>query len=438
MFQKKNNFSYIFQTLDFVTIGPSATNCALFTGKVFNDKSEYYFREYLSLIENGEWKLEKFDWNKKPNPLLETSDFLGQMVNKAASFLYPINMWAGDQTESGAKIIMNQKIAPKEDENKVTISFRPNILAIPSFDWENIWEKVENRVKYDDHFKVQGFSQQQILNAFDKLKNIFPATWIKKQYKEQAIQSGINFELGMDYPPDTSSFWYPAYHIARSSIGSICIDPGLNYLVELGLSLTRLKDFSAFNKLQTALTKSGGNQHCICVADDFHSRGLLNEVEPLIANGPFRNDLNINYKNQSIDIELKAFTSASPAKMLSKEIQKKIKSLPNTFNRPLIFHAILIENGVFEKDREDLFYDSIDLIKNELSDNISAVVGGRVFVDSNGGRLKRDCMKICINETARFQILESDIQEIFKNNYETATFPIFGLGTFFYFENKQE
>ena len=438
MSQKGINFSYIFQALDFVHIETSQTNCALFSGKVFNDKSEYFFRQYLSLLENGEWKLERFDWNKKPNPLLETKDFLGKLTNKAASLLYPINMWAGEQTESGAKIIMNQKIAPKDVEDNVNVSFRPNILSMPSPSWENIWEKIENRVKYDDHFKVQGFSEEELLAAFDKLKNIFPGTWIKKQYKDQANQSGIKIEMGMDYPPETSSFWYPSYHIARSSLGAICVDPGLNYLVELGLSLDRLKSVPGIKLLQNSLTKSSGNQHCICIADDFNSRGLLNEVEPQIANGAYRNDLNISYKNQSIDIELKAFTSNSPDKMLSREIKKKIDSLPKTFDRPLIFHAILIENGVFEKEREKVFYDSIDTIRDELSEGISAVVGGRIFVDSNGGRLKRDCEKICINENSRFKLLESDIKEIFKKNYETASYPIYGIGTFFYFENEKK
>ncbi len=438
MVQKGINFSYIFQALDFVRVEESQANCALLSGKVFNDKSEYYFRQYLSLMDNGEWKLERFDWNKKPDLILETKDFLGQLTNKAASLLYPTNMWAGEQTESGAQIIMNQKIAPKDAEHKVSVSFRPNILSVPSSSWENIWAKIENRVRYDDHFKVQGFSEEELLKAFDKLKNIFPATWVKKQYKDQAEKSGLKIEMGMDYPPETSSFWYPSYHIARSSLGSICIDPGLNYLVELGLSLDRLKDVTGFNLLQNALTKSSGNQHCICVADDFNTRGLLNEVEPQIANGSYRNDLNITYKDQSIDIELKAFTSNSPDKMLLREIKKKIDSLPKTFNRPLIFHAILIENGVFDKERENAFYHSIDTVRDELSESISAVVGGRIFVDSNGGRLKRDCAKIYVNENSRFKLLRSDIQEIFKKNYETATYPIYGIGTLFYFENEKK
>lgn len=436
MLQKENKFLYIFQSLDFVRIGTNAINCALFSGKVFNSTSEYYFRQYMSLMENGEWKLEKFDWNKKPNPNLETSDFLGQMVNIAANLLYPINMWTSCQIESGAKIIVNQKIAPKEVMKNVSVSFRPNILSIKSSDWENIWTKIENRVKYDDHFKVQGFSEQQILQAFDKLKNIFPGAWIQKQYKKQAALNNVQVEMGMDYPSESSSCWYPVYHIVRSSLGSICIDPGLNYLVELGLSLDRLKDVPGFNILKESLTKSAGNQHCVCVADDFNSRGLLNEIEPLIGNGSFRNDLNIIYKDQSIDVELKAFTSMSPFQKLAREINEKNRNLPKTFNKPLIFHAVLIENGIFEKDREEAFCDSINSIKNELSDKISAVVVGRVFVDSNGGRLKRDWLKIFLNETAEFQLLESDIQEIFKKNYETVAFPIFGLGTFFYFENR--
>ena len=63
--------------------------------------------------------------------MTETIDFIRQLTDKAAGMLYPINMWSGEQTDSGAKITMNQKITPKDVEHKDSVSFRPNILSIP-------------------------------------------------------------------------------------------------------------------------------------------------------------------------------------------------------------------------------------------------------------------------------------------------------------------
>jgi hypothetical protein len=436
MSNSKLTFSYVFEVLDF-ELHKSGKKCAAFSGKVFNNQIEYNFRQYVFLLKNGEWGLQDIQWDKH-HPFLETDEFLQQLTNKAAKLLCPINSLYGEQSENGAKVIFNQKIAPKESLYRVFSSFRPEILSIPSVRWENIWNLIENRVNYDEHFRVQGFLKAEVIKAIGELKKIFPASWIKKQYENESQLKGLKLDMGMDFLRNSSPFWYPCFHLVRTAIGCICIDPAWNYLVELGLSVNRLKSFPGVNSLINSLTVSNGNQHHICLADDLNKRGLLFELEPKIANGSCKNDLSIKYNGQIIDLELKAFSSNSPSRSLIKEIHKKINVLPKKFDKPLIFHAILIENGEFNKERVELFYKSIGSVMNNLSENISAVVAGKIFVDATGGNLKRDSEKICINVNSHFKLLESDLKEIFKRNYEKVTYPFYGIGNFFGIGNYGE
>ena len=61
--------------------------------------------------------------------------------------------------------------------------------------------------------------------------------------------------MGTEFPPD-HEFWFPAYHLARTALGAICIDPGWNYLVEIGLSLSELTGFNGLQKLEQQLAAS--------------------------------------------------------------------------------------------------------------------------------------------------------------------------------------
>jgi hypothetical protein len=433
--ERKITYKFEFYSLDFTYLQENNVNCALFTGKVYNMSSEFHFKKYLSLLLTGEWKLQQLVWNRRPPSSFDSIEFIQQLVNKAAPLLYPINMWPGEQTEKGARLTVNQKIAPEDKKDDVTVSFRSQLLSIPSPSWDEIWSLIINRVKHDEHFKVQGFSNVEVIRAIEQLELVFPSSWVKKQFKLEAKNQNIDQSMGMEFPPE-SDFWYPAYHIGRTAIGSICIDPGWNFLVELGLAINDLKEVSGIHKIINSLTKYSGNQHCICLANDLNKRGLLNELEPLIGNGPYKNDITINYNGKILDIESKAFTSNKPDKALDKEIKKKIECLPNNYERPLIFYAVLIENGVFDRGKELAFYKAISNLSNELSDKITAVVGGKLFVDASGGHLKRDSEEIFVNPNAKHALSEDELRDIFKKNYSDVTYPIYGIGTYFYFSNE--
>ncbi len=432
MKEKEVTYKFEFYRLDFSQLIEINVNCALFTGKVYNSSSEYHFKKHLSLLETGEWKLQRLVWNRKPPSSFDSIEFIKQLVNKAAALLYPINMWPGEQTDKGARLTLNQKIAPEDKKDEVAISFRSQLLNFPSPSWDEIWTLIINRVKHDEHFRIQGFSNEEVILAIKKLALVFPPSWVKKQFKLEAKNQNINQSMGMEFPPE-SDFWYPAYHIGRTALGAICIDPGWNFLIEIGLAINDLKKVSGIDKIINSLTKYSGNQHCLCLANDLNKRELLIELEPLIGNGPYRNDITINYNSKIIDIESKAFTSNKPDKALDKEIKKKIECLPNDYDRPLIFCAVLIENGVFDRQKELAFYDSISNLSAELSDKITAVVGGKLFVDASGGHLKRDSEEIFVNPNAKRPLTEEELREIFRKNYTDVTYPMYGIGSYFYF-----
>ena len=434
MQERKITYKFEFYRLEFTNLKENNVECALLTGKVYNSSSEFHFKKYLSLLKNGEWKLQRLVWNRKPPSSFDSIEFIQQLVDKAAPLLYPINMWPGEQTETGARLTINQKIAPEDKKDDVAVSFRSQILGIPSPPWDEIWPLIVNRVNHDEHFTVQGFTNEEIIRAIEQLELVFPSSWVKKQFKLEAKKHNAVLSMGMDFPPE-SDFWYPAYHIGRTALGAICIDPGWNFLVELGLAINDLKEVSGIEKIKDSLTKYSGNQHCVCLANDLNQRGLLIELEPLIGNGPYKNDITIDYNSKIIDIESKAFTSNNPDKSLAKEINKKIECLPNNYDRTLVFYAVLIENGVFDKEKEIVFYKSISKLP-ELSDKITAVIGGKLFVDASGGHLKRDSEEIFVNQNAKHPLSEEELRDIFKKNYSDINYPIYGIGSYFYFSNE--
>ncbi len=137
-------------------------------------------------------------------------------------------------------------------------------------------------------------------------------------------------------------------------------------------------------------------------------------------------------------VEVKEFTSQNPEKRLQREIADKIKKLPQQLEQPVVFHVVLSEKGVFDKKREDRFLDAITGLQGSLPDEISAVVAGKRFVDSKGGRIKRDIERVVINATAITPIDEEYLRVVFKANYRHTEYPIYGIGSFLTFGNKPD
>ncbi len=244
-------------------------------------------------------------------------------------------------------------------------------------------------------------------------------------------------KFGDPFPQGVSNSWFPAYHLARTALGAICVDPGWNYLIEIGLSITELEGFKGCKRLVNQLTKSPGTQHHICLASELFYRGLLVDLEPLTGDGSATNDLLVKVADNCYAIEVKEFTSNKPKFKIIKELKDKEKKLPKNPNNPVLFHVVLREVGYLDCKKEQEFIDDICSNNLDIPPRIGAVIIGTRFIDSNGGRVKRETKKIIINDKSIHPINISEIEHIFKNNYSEVCQPSYGIGTFFCFENRK-
>ncbi|MDR4485706.1 MAG: hypothetical protein R3B95_21360 [Nitrospirales bacterium] len=386
------------------------------------------FELILQPTVDGEWQSVRLNWADITRPpILGEKQFIQELVNCAARLLCTINMWPGEQTEGGASLTLNQKVIPEDVRNRVLVSFRPDILKVPSVKWDLLWEYIEQRVEADPLFEVLGFERETLQRILPLLKQIFPNDWVRARYKS-AGNSGMadQFEAG-------SEGWFPAYHLARTAHGAICRDPGWNYLVEIGLALEVLREFEGLDRLKRQLTKSSGTQHHVCLPADLHERGLLRGLEPQTGIGAATNDLLVGTGENIFQIEVKEFTSENPARQLQREIADKVNKLPQKPRQPVVFHVVRNEQGLSEKAHEDSFLDAIKEVQGALPDKISAVVAGKRFVDSTGGRIKRSIDLIVTNPTAISPIEKEYLRVVFEANYHDIKYPIYGIGTFFSF-----
>lgn len=163
-------------------------------------------------------------------------------------------------------------------------------------------------------------------------------------------------------------------------------------MVEIGLSIHELQEFKGVQRLKQQIARSPGTQHHLCLAAELYRRGYLLALEPPTGSGGSTNDLFVTCGDLQYEIEVKEFASQDPGAKLLKEINEKSSKLPKCPAKPIVFHAVLVGNGAFDKAKEDRFFQSIRELelKQNMPRNISAVVAGRRFVDSSGGRVKRD------------------------------------------------
>lgn len=405
-------------------------------GFLYNKNFKSNFKTILMPIKDGQWGLNEIYWEKEMPIFVNKKNLTQQILNTMANeYLKTINMWAGEQMEKGAQIYFNEILAPKEAEIKMPISFRLGMLNIPSQDWNDMWSLIYARIKLDPYFKVHGFEKDEVLKAVKNLEKIFPAEWVRAKYN---LASTTNNPAGMgDEFQGKEKYWFPAYHLARTAQGAICIDPGWNYLVEIGLSISELENFKEAKKLIGELASNPGTQHHFCLAAELYKRGYLIGLEPETGNGNATNDLLVSINKNQYAIEVKEFSSNNPVKRLIKELKDKAKKTPGTPNNAIIFHIVLIGNkeDYCLKKKEDSFSKQIDYIFLNIPPQISAIVVGVRLIDSSGGRIKRNISKIIINPNAIISSDIKDLSELFKSNYKNIIFPAFELGTYFYFGN---
>jgi len=430
MIANESTIHYEIKGLRFGRHGEDNTSVAIARGDAIVSGAVSGFELILSPISDGQWKLVNLGWHTDGSlpPILHEQQSMKALVNCAARILDTINMWPSEQAEGGASLCMNQRVIPKDVRDRTLVSFRPKILNVPSASWHHLWDHIEGRVEGDTFFDVLGFDRITVQRVLPLIKEIFPSDWVRARYAA-ASHSGMSdqFDSGLDG-------WFPAYHLARTAHGSICRDPGWNYLVEIGLALETLRDFEGVDRLKRQLAKSPGTQHHLCLASDLHKRGLLKGLEPLTGVGAATNDLLVGLNGNMFQVEVKEFTSQYPAKRLQREIANKVVKLPQKLEQPVVFHVVLNEKGVFDKEREDCFFSAITELQDSLPAIISAVVAGKRFLDSKGGRIKRNIEKVVTNATAIAPIDEEYLRAVFETNYSNVEYPIYGIGSFFSFE----
>jgi len=425
---------YEFHSIRFANDSNANTGMAYTSGKVSVAGVDGRFGLALSPMDGGEWKLRDTRCSGDFAELLRCKEVLQELVNRAALLLKTINVWAEEAASGeGAKLFVNQQLAPSQFSGRVMISFRPDMLSLPMAQWDDMWSLIEGRVRNDPYFRVHGFGGDEVQQAIQALKQIFPGSWVRKRYRRQ---DGANPKMASDLPQDSEG-WFPASHLARSALGAICIDPGWNYLTEIGLSILELQGFNGLQRLKKQVSRSPGTQHHLCLAAELFRRGHLLALEPSTGSGGASNDLLVRCGDRQYEIEVKEFSSTNPASNLAREIENKCKKLPERLERPVVFHAVLLEKGKFEKSKEDLFFEAVRELAPNMSRKISAVVAGRRFVDASGGRVKRDAEVRILNPDAFVPSNTEDLAALFAKNYDSVQYPVFGIGSFFNFTTEE-
>lgn len=424
---------YEFQNIKFDAAAGTNEGLAFTDGTLTALGKDGRFRLALAPKTDGEWGLRGMKFSGNMAEVFHSQHLRQDMLNRAAVLLKTINVWTAESDScNGAQLFLNQQIAPSEFADRVVISFRPDMLSLPTANWDAVWHLIEGRVRSDQYFRVHGFSVDEVVGAIAPLKQIFNGPWVRAKYRK-ASNKNAKLNMATDFPQDTE-YWFPAYHLARTALGAICVDPGWNYLVEIGLSIRELQGFDGLQRLTQQIARSPGTQHHLCLAAELYRRGHLLALEPQTGAGGSTNDLLVTYGDRQYEIEVKEFASHDPGKRLAREVVTKSKNLTEHPARPIVFHAVLIENGIFDKAKEDLFFQSIRELVQDMPRNISAVVAGRRFVDSSGGRVKRDAEIRILNPRALVQSNEEDLAMLFAKNYDTIQYPMFGIGSFFYFQ----
>lgn len=421
-----------FKDIQFKSDG--SVNGICLTGHLFYAQSTFLFTLFMIPLDSGKWQVKRLDW-QHPQPDLnmqKTAEWL--IVNQATTIITTTNMWSEQNNGGGAKILMNEIRVPDSAIPLNYISFRMDLLYMPSPDWSEMWDRINTRISADPYFRVHGFSTEEIVSAVKELKNIFINDWVRAKYRAANLTNNPP-KMNDDFSQKEKS-WFPAYHLARTAIGAICVDPAWNYLIEIGLSIKELKGFQGLDSVLKELCRNSGSQHHLCLAAELYKKGYLTGLESPTGSGSATNDLLVSVNGNTYAIEVKEFTSKNPLKVLIAELKDKAKKLPKNLSCAVVFHIVLREETASTAiSKEQEFLNSLESLPSEIPLNISAVVVGSRFVDSMGGRIKRNTNKIILNASSPLNI-KDDLEVIFEKNYSEIYYPVFGIGSFFYFSKS--
>ncbi len=321
---------------------------------------------------------------------------------------------------NGATVRIGHTSMNSEQEQASFAIFRGDILSFYRLDWPHLWSAIENRFSYDPEFWVNGFTRQDAVRAVTILKSVFPWEWTRKRYRSAAKKSST---VGM-WDEMQANEGFPAYLFARTAIGCICKDPGWNYLITLAQACHNLKNYVKGPSFLKRIAGKPGDIHHANFAGYLHQRSMLAEIEPPTGSGSATNDLAAKIGETIIDIEMKSLTSNDPARQIRQEILEKCRKLPSIPKRPIVFFVLLVEKSLAgEEKTQQQELDSITANLMADSAGVSAIVIGRMFIDSTGGPIKWNFEKFLINEQACHCVDEPLLRQIFKPNWERIYYP---------------
>lgn len=323
---------------------------------------------------------------------------------------------------------MNQQLAPHEFQEKVHFSARLDALDLPDDEWTTLWGRIESRCKFDPHFRVTGRDRNDALDAINHLRRTFDFKWVRSCYRENVGNTG-SLRLSHQLPREARG-WFPAFHLARTAIGALCVDPAWNYLIDIGIAIGKLKNFPGAGRLIKELAHNPGSQHNLCMAAEFMERGILVGLEVPTGVSDASNDLLVKFDGRAYAVEVKEFLTSKPIRNLLSEIAEKVEKLPPTPELPVIFHVTIAETDGTRIRMESEFFESLSALAEGLPPKISGIVGGTRFVDAIGGPVKRDTRIIALNPNALRRSELRDLESIFSKNFNHVTYPHYGISSF--------
>lgn len=386
----------------------------------------------LKKLDDGRWQTVVFS-QRQPAILKTISDEIGQkLAQHCANLLTTQNMWFAKATAQGTDILFKYGRLPDEALDRLTLSYRALALNLPDTGWNALWNKILDRARGDEDFAIRGYTKEETLVGLKNLREVFPPSWVWARFRDAKL-SRMGEYLGPESPG-----WFPAYHLARTALGACCVDPGWSYLIEIGLAIETLRDFNGLRRLRDRLCKSEGTQHHLCLAADLHLRQKLVGLEPATGAGSSKNDLLVVAASEVFQVEVKELVSSTTAQKILSELKRKHARSPLRPVDPIVFHVVLRGAENPDPRREINLGEELRKLETEFPPSISAVVIGRRFHDSAGGRAKRDIAATITNSAASNPIAPAALLEAFTPNYETFEEPMLSFGSAMVFQNKPQ
>ena len=276
-------------------------------GRISGAGEPFEISVWLSQGDNGLWTSFLVQGWKLTGAEPQVRAMLTKIAEFSAGLLTQLALHMQRNPDGSGAILFGAAAVRDEADLKSYGVHRPRLRPLPVHKWEDLWDRIHERIEHDRSFHVIGFDRQEIRTAVTELRKFFPAGWVRNKCREAGA-----LHLGSEMAP-SSPQWFPCYHLARTAHGSLCVDIAWNYLIDLGLSLVDVQQYEGFERVTRSLARSAGTRHHVCLAADFHERRLLVALEPRMAGSNCLNDMEVRFDGQTFHIELKEISTLTTA-----------------------------------------------------------------------------------------------------------------------------